>query len=113
MLPKRTLWLVTGVAVGAGSSLWAERKIKKAAERLQPDALLAEVGRSARSLSDGATGRVRDAVQSGREEMSKREQELWAELADKGVTPVASPPVAPLPTTRRQRRRATAPLVRG
>jgi hypothetical protein len=44
MMPKRTFWLVTGVAIGAGSTLWAERKVRRAvqeaAARLQPDALV-------------------------------------------------------------------------
>ncbi len=88
-MPKRTFWLVTGAAVGAGSSLWAERKVRRsvqqAAARLQPDALVAEVGRSARQAAGSAGGRVREAVSTGRDEMQRREEELWAELAAQGV----------------------------
>ena len=29
-MPKRTFWLVTGAMVGAGSTLWAERRIRTA-----------------------------------------------------------------------------------
>jgi hypothetical protein len=94
MVPKRAFWLVTGVAVGAGSSLWAERKVRRtlqeAAARLQPDALVAEVGRSARQAAGSAGGRVRDAVASGRGEMLRREEELWAELAASGVAVVTA-----------------------
>ncbi len=88
-MPKRTFWLVAGVALGAGSSLWAERKVRRtveqAAARLQPDALVVEVGRSARQVAGSAGGRVREAVSTGRDEMLRREEELWAELAAQGI----------------------------
>src|ERR1700722_5703115 len=84
-MPKRTFWLVAGVAVGTGSTLWAERKVRRtvqqAAARLQPDALVVEVGRSARQVAGSAGDRVRDAGVSGRDEMLRREGELWADLA--------------------------------
>lgn len=84
-MPKRSFWLAVGVALGATSTLWAEQKVRRtiqgAAARLQPDALVMEVGRSARQAAGSAGGRVREAVSSGREEMKRREQELWAELA--------------------------------
>ncbi len=84
-MPKRTFWLVAGAAIGTGSTLWAERKIRRTAQemaaRLQPDALVVEVGRSARQVAGSAQGRVRDAVSSGRHEMKRREDELWAGLA--------------------------------
>ncbi|MGO8871491.1 MAG: hypothetical protein ACLQPH_08855 [Acidimicrobiales bacterium] len=88
-VPKRTFWLLTGAALGAGSSLWAERKVRRtvqqAAARLQPDAIVVEVGRSARHVAGSAGDRMRDAVSSGRSEMQRREEELWAELAAQGV----------------------------
>jgi hypothetical protein len=84
-MPKRTVWLTTGVVVGVASTLWAERKIRRSVQeataRLQPDALVMEVGRSARQAAGSAGGRVRDAVSSGRQEMRRRERELWAELS--------------------------------
>jgi hypothetical protein len=90
-MPKRTFWLVTGAALGAGSSLWAERRVRRtvhqAAARLQPDALVAEVGRSARRVAGGTADRLREAVSSGREEKQRREEELWAELAARGDRP--------------------------
>jgi hypothetical protein len=100
-MPKRTFWLVTGAVIGAGSSLWAERKVRstvaQATAKLQPDALVAEVGRSARQVAGSAADRVRDAVSVGRDEMQRREEELWADLAAQGVEavpPVTAPPVA-------------------
>ena len=103
-MPKRIFWLTAGAAIGAGSSLWAERKVRRsvqqAAARLQPDALVVEVGRSARQVAETAGGRVRDAVSSGRDEMQRREEELWAELAaqgvDTGLAPI--PPSGPAAT---------------
>jgi hypothetical protein len=98
-MPKRTFWLVTGAAIGAGSSLWAERKVRRtvqqAAAKLAPDALVVEVGRSARQVAGNAGGRVREAVSSGRDEMQRREEELWAELAAQGVEPTSPTPGSP------------------
>jgi hypothetical protein len=88
---RRSVWLVTGVVAGAASSLYAERKLKRSLEaasaRLQPDALVAEVGRTARQAASNTGGRVRAAVASAREEKQRREDELWAELstADDGA----------------------------
>jgi hypothetical protein len=88
-MPKRTFWLVTGVAMGAGTSLWAERRLRRsvqqAAARLQPDTLVAEMGRSARRAAESAGERMRDALTSGRDEMQRREEELWADLAAGGT----------------------------
>ena len=52
---------------------------------MQPDALAAEVGRAARQAVDATGSRVRDAVSAGRQEMLRHEEELWAELAERGV----------------------------
>jgi hypothetical protein len=102
-VPRRTFWLVAGVAVGTGSTLWAERKVRQtweqAAARLQPDAIVVEVGRSARQVAGSAGGRLREAVTSGRSEMLRREEELWAELANQaGVE--SEFPIARNPTGR-------------
>ncbi len=101
-MPKRTFWLATGAALGAGASLWVERRVRRtvqqAAARLQPDALVVEVGRSARQVAGSAGDRMRDAMASGRDEMQRREEELWADLAAQGVaTNLATPAPAPEP----------------
>jgi hypothetical protein len=94
-MPKRTFWLVTGAAVGAGSSLWAERRVRRtvqqATARLQPDALVVEVGRTARQVAGGAGDRFRDAVTTGRQAMLRREEELWSDLAAQGVATDLAP----------------------
>ncbi len=87
-MPRRSVWLMTGVVAGAASSLYAERKLRRTVEaasaRLQPDALVAEVGRTARQAAVSTGGRLREAVASGREEKRRRELELWAELQADG-----------------------------
>lgn len=83
-MARRSVWLVTGVVAGAASTLYGERKLRRtvqaASARLHPDALAAEVGRSARQAAASTGGRVRNAVASGREEKRRREIELWSEL---------------------------------
>lgn len=80
---------MTGVVAGAGSALWAERKVRhtieQAAARLAPEALATEVGRSARQVAGQTGKRVRDAVATGRSEKQRRESELWDQLAASGA----------------------------
>ena len=84
-MARRTVWLVTGVVAGAASSLYAERKLRRTLEaaqaRMQPDALVVEVGRI------GPPGRARPPAAGcatrwppARVEKRRREDELWAEL---------------------------------
>jgi len=100
-VPRRTAWLVTGAVAGAASSLYAERKLRRTLEaasaRLQPDALVTEVGRSARQAARTTGGRVREAIATGRSTMQRREQELWADLAASGAlsTPDGAAEVEP------------------
>ncbi len=91
---RRPLWLAAGAALGVGGTLWAERRLRRAAERLTPPSLAAEAGRSVRRLGD----RVQAAVAAGREERERREAELWAELGERPtpqVTVVPGPPGRP------------------
>ena len=96
-MARRTLWLAAGALVGAGSSLYAERKVRRsleqAAGRLRPDSLVLHAGQSARQAASATGGRVRDALDSGRAAAARREQELWASLDHLDVPagdPVAS-----------------------
>jgi len=73
---RRPLWLAAGAALGVGGTLWAERRLRRVAERLAPPSLATEAGKSVRRLGD----RVQAAVAAGREERERREEELWAEL---------------------------------
>jgi hypothetical protein len=82
----RPLWLAAGVAVGVGGTLWAERRVRRAVDRLTPESVAAGAGRSVRRLGD----RVQAAVAAGREARDRREEELWADL---GGRPPEPPPV--------------------
>jgi hypothetical protein len=62
---KRVRWLTTGVAVGVGTSMWLQRRLRTAAQRYRPA-----------SLAGGAATRVRDALDEGRRAMRQREAEL-------------------------------------
>jgi len=99
MIPKRPFWLATGAAIGAGSSLWIERRVRRtvqeAGRRLQPDALAVEIGRSAKQIAESTSERVRGAVSVGRDEMRQHEEQLWRDLSERrGIPqPVAHPVV--------------------
>jgi hypothetical protein len=88
-MPKRTFWLTAGVALGAGSTLWAERRVRRTIEqtaaKLAPDALVTEVGRTARHVAESAGDRFRDAYSEGRDQMHRHEEELWSGLAERGI----------------------------
>jgi hypothetical protein len=62
---KRLRWLSTGAAVGAGGSLWLQRKMKSAASRYGPAGVVV-----------AAANRARDALDEGRIAMQEREAEL-------------------------------------
>lgn len=62
---KRVRWLVTGVAVGFGGSVWLQRKVRTAAERWRPA-----------GVAGAAATRARDALHEGRAAMREREAEL-------------------------------------
>jgi hypothetical protein len=77
---RRTWWLATGAALGAGGTLWVEHQVRQrlqaARERLSPQGLAA----GARESVQGAADRLRAAVEAGRQERVRREDELWAGL---------------------------------
>jgi hypothetical protein len=62
---KRARWLTTGVAVGVGTSMWLQRRLKTAAQRYRPA-----------SVAVAAAARARDALDEGRRAMRQREAEL-------------------------------------
>jgi hypothetical protein len=62
---KRLRWLGTGLALGVGGSLWAQRKMKVLASRYRPA-----------GMAQGAAGRALDAWREGRVAMREREAEL-------------------------------------
>jgi hypothetical protein len=75
----RSTWLVAGVAVGIGGTLWAEQRVRRtvaqAVDRLTPEHLAGEAISSVKA----AGNRVRAAVDVGRDEKGRHEEQLWAE----------------------------------
>jgi hypothetical protein len=61
-------WLVTGIAVGFGGSLWAQRKVKSMASRYQPG--------NAVTKAKGVPADVVAAIREGRLAMKEKEAEL-------------------------------------
>ena len=82
---KRLRWMITGLAVGAGASLWAERKAKALAARYRPSGLAGSATNRARGLPSD----VAAAWREGRQAMREREAELRAE-AGATVRPIRS-----------------------
>jgi len=80
---KRPFWLATGVVAGVAGTLWAEQRVRRAVDqavaKLTPNHVANEAVQSVRDLG----GRVRAAVDEGRQERARREAELWEELDDR------------------------------
>jgi hypothetical protein len=65
-------WLVTGMAVGLGASVWAQRKLKSVASRYQPSGLAG----NAVTKAKGVPAEVVAAIREGRLAMKEKEAEL-------------------------------------
>jgi len=74
---KRATWFATGAAVGLGSSIWVQRRVRQAARHYTPDAVQQRATDAVRRV--GPT--VRDAVSEGRAAMHAREAEMRADVA--------------------------------
>jgi hypothetical protein len=77
---KRVKWVGAGVALGVGSSLWAQWKMKAVLSRFSP----AGMGATAATRVKVWPGRVRAAIQEGRVAMREREAELRAGSRGRG-----------------------------
>ena len=83
---KRPFWFGTGLAAGVAGTLWAEQRIRRQMAKLTPNHVANEAVRQ-------IGGRVRSAVDAGRQERDRREAELWADL--EGRTALPTPPPEP------------------
>jgi hypothetical protein len=96
---RRPVWLAAGVALGVGGTLWAEQRVRRgvrqAVAKLSPDQMAAGARDSVRLLGD----RVRGAVDAGRAEAARREDELWDELEGRRAPTPLRPTTAARPTT--------------
>jgi hypothetical protein len=70
---KRARWLATGVALGAGGTIWAKRRLGDLQGRLEPARMVGDV-------ADATRHRVQAAVGAGRAQAQRREQEIRARL---------------------------------
>jgi len=77
---KRPMWMGAGVILGVGGTLWAERRVRRGVQqvvaKVSPDSVAAGARDSARQLGE----RMRAAVDAGRKERARREQELWEQI---------------------------------
>jgi hypothetical protein len=69
---KRVRWIGAGAALGAGTVLWAQRKLRGVADRYSPAGIAGDAVERAISLP----GNLRDAFDEGRHAMREREAEL-------------------------------------
>jgi len=69
---RRPLWLGTGIVVGVGGTLWAQRQVRRAVAHVSPDHMARQAVGSVRSLGD----RARHAYGAAQEERRRQEQDL-------------------------------------
>lgn len=81
---RRPLWLAAGVALGAGGTVWTRRRLERLSRRLQRGTVAADLVSLADRSAQGAVGRIRDAVDAGRDAARRREDRLWHELGGNG-----------------------------
>lgn len=85
---KRTIWWSTGAAMGFGSSLWVQRKVRRTVDHYTPEV----VGRRVRSSARQLVPAVKAAVGEGRQVMRDREAELRAEADGRAARTTSPPP---------------------
>ena len=69
---KRARWAGLGAALGAGTVIWIQRKLRSVTGRYAPAAIAGDAVEKATSLP----ANLRDAFSEGREAMREREAEL-------------------------------------
>jgi hypothetical protein len=81
----RPAWLVAGVALGVGGTIWLEARVKRqvhqTVQRILPESLAEQARASVRQMG----ARVQHAVHEGREERDRREHELRRDLGVPGA----------------------------
>lgn len=78
---RRLFWLTSGMALGAGGTLWVRRRLELAAVRLRPARLAQAAGGNAQRRVEKGLGRLSSAMQAGREQARIREDELRRQLS--------------------------------
>lgn len=81
---KRTFWAATGFTLGFGSSLYVQKRLRRAVQRYAPEQVrkgVGDVGRRAAARTRDLIADLRDAAQDGGEAMRQAEQDLRSEFA--------------------------------
>jgi hypothetical protein len=73
---RRLFWGVVGIGIGAVVGVSIVRWAAKTKERYSPPNIAREAG----GVASDFAGRLRDAIEAGREEMARAEMEIRAEL---------------------------------
>jgi hypothetical protein len=87
MMAHRVRWMAAGLLIGAGGSVWVERKVRSVAGRYGPAGLAGTAGTRARGL--GAD--VRAALLEGRDAMRAREAQLRRDASQEGIRAPSRP----------------------
>jgi hypothetical protein len=83
---RRPLWFAAGAALGAGGTVWTRRRLERLSRRVRPTAVVGDIASIVDRTRRGTTERVRAAVDTGRAEARRREDDLWRDLAARPVT---------------------------
>ena len=81
---KRTFWAATGFTLGVGSSVYLQKRLRRAVERYTPEQVRQDVagaGKRAAARTRDLISDLRDAAQQGSETMRQEEQDLRSEFA--------------------------------
>lgn len=93
---KRIFWSGVGYAAGISTSVYVQRRVRRAVEHYTPEQVRRDVGEKSRRVVDRARDVVidlREAAADGAETMRTREQELRHEFAPE--PPARSNPYRP------------------
>jgi len=74
------MWLGTGAVLGAGGVLWVRRRLEQLSERMRSGEITGDVLAVVDRRAESAARRVGRAVEAGREDARRREDQLWREL---------------------------------
>ena len=78
---KRTFWAATGFTLGVGSSIYLQKRLRRAVERYAPEQVRQDVagaGKRVAARTRDLMTDLRDAAQQGTETMRQEEQDLRA-----------------------------------
>ena len=77
---RRPFWLAAGAALGAGGTVWAQRRLERLSRRVRPSAMATGLAHVAERTRQGTSDRFRRALDAGRADAQRREDDLWRAL---------------------------------